>query len=209
LRDPQGLYWDDAQLINDINQARADVVRDCLCTRVLATVTLNQGQEAYPYSTVLSAVQNAGYPASDILEIFGLYILWGTNIKRAMDYLPFEDLNAAMRVMPQFQSIPVNWSFMGQHTFYVAPIPNQAYSCDVSCAYLPNALANYTDAETAITNPFIDAVPIKAARYAKYYERSFEEANAFEAVYMQEMVEKLAVQPAFRVPTRYAPNRLI
>jgi hypothetical protein len=138
------------------------------------------------------------------MGILGISVLWGTNIKNALDYLPFEDFNASYRVMPNFRQVPVCWSFLGSQTFYVGPVPNQNYSADVSCVWLANGLVNYTDPETALVNPYIDLVPLRAMYWAKYYERAFSEATLIRQQYEDELNAKLGVTPAFRVPSRYA-----
>jgi hypothetical protein len=210
LRDSLANFWPDPDLIVYINKARQNVVRDTCCARSLGIIQTVTGQESYSFQTVLSAVQANGAPAQQILTVMGITIQWSApsgqspTLRYKLDWKPWTQLDAQLRLFISYQYIPSVWSMYDYQSFYVAPIPNNAYNLEVDSVYAPNDLVNYTDPENAIPMPFQDClVALKAARWAKYYEQSFAEASAFDQQYELEKNRIAGITPCFRVPSFY------
>jgi hypothetical protein len=204
LRDSQSVFWQDPQLITWINKARNEVVRDTNCTRALAVINLVQGQELYSFQLVLSAIQVNGAPASSILSLNGIGLNWvANNLRFDLNRASWKRFSAYLRALPQFQTFPLYWSMYDQQSFYVAPIPNQAYTCECDAIYLPNPLVNYTDTEAALPQPFPELVPLLAAKWSKYFEQAYKESDAFFQQYIMERNMLMATQPSQFVPSEY------
>lgn len=207
LRDSNAQFWSDTQLIQFVNQARADVIRDTACTRGIGIITLNAGQELYTYGTVLAALQsNPNIPAQvtpvDVVKVLAMNINWN-NIRYTLNELPWIDFSSVYRSIPSYQYVPVIWSQYDYQSFYVAPIPSQTYTMECDCMYLPQDLTSYPSIDNAILAPWNDLVPICAAYWAKYYEQSWGEVQNFMGLYANELQLKLAMYPQFQVPSRY------
>jgi hypothetical protein len=201
LRDSQARFWDDPTLIIYINQARQDLVRDSCCCKALTQISLSQGQEAYAFQAILSAVQAAGFAAQQILFLASVKVYWSSNYRPPMVWCPWPKFDALYRPLVTMQAIPAVWSAYDYQTFYVAPIPNNTYLCDIDAVYAPNDLVNYNDTEVGIPYAWQNLVPIKAAYWAQHYERAFNIRDDFDKLYSGEIIRVASIHPAWRVPS--------
>ena len=197
-----GQFYSDAQVIQWINKARTDIIRDTFCTRNLALVTLNLGQEQYRYQSVLGALQTQGLPAASILWVIGIGLNWTSSLRFSLNRTSWAQFTAYYRSIPTFQSFPVVYCEYAQ-SVYVAPVPNQTYTAEFDCVWLPSLLVNTTDVDAALYDPWIDLVPIMAASWLKWYEQSWEESEMLKQRYKMELYDKLSARPSFSVPSEY------
>ena len=204
-----GTKFDDTFLIYTINQARANLVYLSRCTRSWTTISLQQGKEWYPFSLVLQALQATGdefgntLPAKAILTILNLTIQYSSSpLRISLEYLPWSQFNAIYRAFP-IQIYPTIWSMYGYQQFIVAPIPSQTYILEVDCLWLPNDLVNYTDTETAIPQPWSDAIPIVASYWALINEQSPEMVEAIKKIARDEFGIAIGATPPWRIPSAY------
>ena len=195
-------FFTDAQVIKWVNQGRADVVRDSNCCREVALLPLSMGVERYSRSGMVTALLNQGTSASAIYGVIGCVLEWTPSLKFALDRLAYAQFSAYYRAIPTFQSFPIKYCEYAQN-IYVAPVPNQSYTLEVDTLYLPTKLVATTDQETSLYDPWIDLVPIKAAKWLKWFQQSFQESDQIEKIYQQEFYAKQQSAPAFSVPSEY------
>lgn len=206
LRDSQAVLWTDPQLIICINQARRDMCADCGPTRDICQIKLVQGQEFYPYSAVLQGLIGLGPPqnqAASIFDILDLKLFYTTVYKPPLLWRPWNRFSQIHRGY-DYQMIPAVWSQQNYGGFYVRPIPNQLYVCEVRCVWLPPDLQNNTDSELFFQQPFTDLIPMLASSYATEYRQDKERAFQFKLQYIAMRDERLGALPAFRVPSYYS-----
>lgn len=206
LRDSQSILWTDQQLTVCINQARRDMCADCGPTRDICQITFNQGQEFYPNSAVLAGLSNLGSPqssAASIYDILDLKLFYTTVYKPPLLWRPWTRFSQIHRGY-DYQMIPAVWSRQAFDGFYVRPIPNMTYICEVRSVWLPADLQNVTDTEIFFGQPFVDLVPMLAASYATEYRQDKQRAYQFKLQYIGMRDERLGALPAFRVPSYYS-----
>lgn len=194
LHDATALYWTDAELTDYINDARNRVVGDTGCNRVLQTYSLIAAQESYSFSVLPQA--------NSTIDVINLTLLWG-NMRVPMNYMPFTEFNARMRVWQSYQGRPVVFSVYGQNTVYVGPIPDQIYVTEWDTVVTPAALVNTTDVET-ILFPYTEPVTYYAAYKAKYKEQSYQEAQMFHDEYKSKCLTAIRSGVTRRLPSVYS-----
>src|SRR5271156_4053363 len=177
LRDALGTAYTQQDLIDSINQARADVITDTFCCRSLAEVYTVPNQDSYSFSLILAALVANGIQAANILKINKIAIFWSGTLVPALDYMEWGELQAIYRSFRGYTFIPFVYSLYGLQTFYVAPFPNAVYQMEIDCTYLPNLLVNLTDVETVIPPGLADytLIPFKAASIAKNNQNAYGE----------------------------------
>jgi hypothetical protein len=208
-----GTKFDDTFLIYTINQARANLVYLSRCTRAWTTINLAQGQEWYPFSQVLASLQTSPgdefsnqLPVKQVLTILNLTIQYSSSpLRIALEYLPWSQFNAIYRAFP-IQIYPTIWSMYGYQQFIVAPIPSQTYVLEVDCLWLPSDLLNYNDNDTALPQPWSDAVPLVAAYWALINEQSPEMVEAIKKIARDEFGIQLSATPPWRIPSPYGSS---
>jgi hypothetical protein len=205
LRDHQRTEYPLNEVIDAINQARADLVVDTGCLRALSTgVFTVANQVKYTNAAVLSDLQRLGVGAVSVPSILGIAIYWSARHKPTLDYLPFEDFNAYYLSFTGSTFIPSVWSFYEPTSFYIAPFPNSAYQMEIDCTYLPPPLANTGDTDL-IPAPFSDntLIPYLACSVLKHNLEAYSQAASYEAKYQKELERRMSMFPSFRVPSRY------
>ena len=175
LHDATGNYWSDQELTDYINEARRRTVADTGCNRVLQSVTLNQGQEVYPYSSLPQGAST--------IDVLNITLLWG-NLRVPMNYMVYTEFNLKMRSWQNFQSRPITFTVYGQGSVYVGPLPDQAYTSEWDTVVMPQNLVASADVDT-IVFPFTAPITFYAAYLAKYKEQSYDEADRFEKEYLR------------------------
>lgn len=209
LRDFYGVAYPQQDLIDAINQARADVISDSFVTRGLCIVPTVTNQVQYSFSTVLQALQQQivlpkGQSPSQIIAILNISVYWSATLKPALDYMEWGDLNAWFGSFIGFTFIPSVWGMYDLQSFFVYPIPNSAYNMEIDCIFLPNTLAQPNDID--LLPPTISdttLVPFLACSIAKYHQNAYGESDKFEQKYMREFERRFSGYPAFRIPSRY------
>jgi hypothetical protein len=193
LHDANANYWTDSELTDYINAARFRVVGDTGCNRVLQQYSLVAGQESYSFSVLPQA--------NSTIDVINLTLQWG-NMRVPMNYMPFTEFNARMRVWQSYTGRPVVFTIYGQNTVYVGPIPDQIYVTEWDTVVTPAALVASSDVET-ILFPYTEPVAYYAAHKAKYKEQSYQEAQIYHDEYKSKCLTAIRSGMTRRLPTAY------
>jgi hypothetical protein len=193
LHDANSNFWPDSELTDYINSGRSRVAADTGCTRALQTYSLVTSQETYQFSALPQGVNT--------IDVLNLTVLWGA-MRIPLNYMPYTEFNAKMRVWQNFTSRPVVFSIYGGSTVFVGPIPDQTYVSEWDTVVNPAALVNLTDAET-IQFPYVEPVDYYAAYLAKFKEQSYQEASMFHDEYKAKVFAALRSAMTRRLPSAY------
>jgi hypothetical protein len=193
LHDANSNFWSDSELTDYINAGRMRVAADTGCTRALQTYSLIASQESYALSVLPLG--------STTIDVINLTLLWG-NMRVPMNYMPFSDFNARMRVWQSYLGRPVVFTRYGQSTIMVGPIPDQIYVTEWDTVVNPADLANGPDIDTILV-PYTEPVPYYAAYKAKYKEQSYDEAQMFHEEYKSKIFVALRSAMTRRLPSVY------
>lgn len=184
LTDAKKQYWSDADLNNDINQARRRVCGDTKCLRQLVCgIVLQPGQEHY---NIIETV-NSGMPPNlglQVVELISVTIYWGAMRLKATNR-PFTEQDAKLRIFANYRTRPASLAFMGANTVYISPVADRHYVSDWDVVLIPPPLTTNADLEV-IPTVFQDLVPWFAAHLAKYTEQSMSESDIFYKKYLDE-----------------------
>lgn len=195
LHDAVGNFWDDSELTDYINDARKRTVSDTGCLRSLQAFNLVAGTEAYSYTLLPQG--------SRTIDVMGINVIWG-NLVYPLGFTAWSDLSAKLRVWPTFRQQPVLFSTYGQNTFYVGPIPDQAYPVEIDSVVLPiDLLTSLPGLEDQIIYPFSMPIAYYAAHKAKYKEQSYGESSKFLADYRLKALEAIASSSQRRIANAY------
>jgi len=194
LHDANANFWSDSELTDYINAGRNRVTSDTGCSRALQSYSLIQGQESYVFSSVLPL-------GSTTIDVLNLTLLWG-NMRVPMNYMPFTEFNAKMRVWQSYQGRPVVFTVYGQSTVYVGPVPDMVYVTEWDTVVSPAPLVNATDVDT-ILFPYTEPVTYYAAYMAKYKEQSYQEAQLFHDEYKSKALTAIRSSMTRRLPSAY------
>lgn len=153
-------YFQPAVTITDPHGSGAVIT-----AQVASISTSVQGQEIFQFS----AFPISGFPG--VKSVFGVksVSLIYANYRYSLPIYSFSVYQAMIRQYPrQYLYVPTMGSQFGQGTagsFYLYPIPSQAYQIEFDCFCLPIDLVDDTTVE-AIPDPWTDAVPYFAAHLA-------------------------------------------
>jgi hypothetical protein len=209
LRDKYGTTYQQSDLINCINQARANVASDSFVTRALVTIPTISNEPQYQYTTVLNALMSQGYPtAAAVVWIQSIAVYWSATLKVTLDYMEWTDLNAIFASFLNFTFIPSVWAdYAIAQSFYVYPIPNSNYTLEIDCIYLPNVLVNTTDVDLLPASVAdLQLVPYLAASIAKLHQNAYGESQWYARLYAQEFERRFSGYPSHRVASRYGTD---
>lgn len=151
-------------VISFTGSAAVQATATAIVNNVTATV---QGQEQYPFSNILSAIQlNTAYSGiQSIVAVRSVAFVWGT-FRYERIACSFSKYQAMVRTWSQaYQDIP---SFVTQYgqgvagTLFMYPVPNAPYQYEADCFCLPVPLVDDNTYE-AIPDPWIDCVQYYAA----------------------------------------------
>lgn len=206
LRDTSQRFFGNTQLIDCVNQARSDVTYDTGACRCYATFNAVPNQERYDYATyVLPNVLQQGYSADSIAYATSISAELNPTLRYKLNYMYFTSFDAYYRTLP-YGFLPGIWTAFDDFSFYLAPIPNAAYVLHIDVVYLPIYMTANANIETALPNFLGDLVPIRAAQWAKYYERNWGEVDNFNKLYTYELNKRFGLRPSSRVPSYYDEN---
>ena len=162
---PTNALYPVSNLTSWVNTARGQLAGEGECIRFMASIPLVAGQQVYPFSSISLA------GSTGIQGILKIQTIWrdiGTGQvwlrPRPFPWFSLYELNNPNPV----QGSPTLWTQYGQGasgSFYVSPVPDQAYTCNLDCVCYPISLASDADPE-AIPYLWTDAVPFFAAWYA-------------------------------------------
>lgn len=209
LRDYYAVAYQQQDLIDCINQARANIVSDSFVNRALVTgLYTTANQYTYTYAQVLQQLQTQIPLASSVVFINSIAVYWSATLKPTLDYMEWTDLNAIFLSFLSFTFIPSVWGEYAPLTsFVLAPIPNAAYQLEVDCCYLPNTLVNPNDTDLLpATIADLELVPFEACRLAKIHQNSHGESMRFDALYQRAFERRFSGYPSHRVASRYGTD---
>lgn len=200
LHDPNAITFLDAQLIRCINKARDSVISQILAPQVVTSFPLVQGQEAYSFTTViLPAVQNVigSSAARAVQAVVAANFVQTPNLKIPLEPIAWSDANERYRLNP-INSLPEAFTTLSAGDWlYVEPPPSgSGWTLEVRCVWLPNAMSQPGDVESAVPSPFAEAViPMEAARWAWSFNDDEDSADRFEQKAMREIAKISSAMP--------------
>ena len=151
----------------------------------------NTFQEVYPFSQFNPLVAQPNSGVDRIVQLFGISTIWGT-FRYTLIHKSFSAYQAYARTYTAgYYYIPTVWTQYGQGTngsFYMYPIPNQAYQLELDCICRPIQLNTNTDVE-AIPGPWNDAVIFLAAYYAYLGSQRMSDAEKMMGEYEKWMIK--------------------
>lgn len=152
---------------------------DAVATPVMSYINqLNQGQEVYPFSDVDLSM----FPGVEAIYRIQSVSLLFSAFRYSLGTYAFSEYQAKIRQWSQqWQYVPAVCSQYGQGadgSFYMYPIPSQAYQLEWDCFCLPSDLVNDNSYE-AIPKPWTDAVPYFAAHLAYLEIQNFNFAKGY------------------------------
>ena len=140
-------------------------------TAIISNVTATvQGQEQYPFSGILSAIQlNTTYSGiNSVVAVRSVAFVWGT-FRYQRIACSFSKYQALVRTWSQaYQDIPSFVSQYGQGvngTLFMYPVPNSPYQYEADTICLPVPLIDDNTFD-AIPPPWVDCVKYYAANLA-------------------------------------------
>jgi hypothetical protein len=181
LHDSTGTYWNDAELIDYINEGRNQVVADTGCNRILQSISTIASQETYAYSAL-------PYSTSTI-DVLNVTLIWGST-RTPLDYMPFTEFNQKLRFFSTQVSRPSVFTVYGQQMIRLGPVPDQIYAMEWDTVVLPQVLVNYTD-QDILNFPYTSPVPYYAASKAKEKQQSNDDADRFKAQYKEKIMRAI------------------
>lgn len=149
-------YWQPKITITDSTGTGA------ICTPNMSFINqLNAAQEAYPFSSVDLSM----FPGVASIYMVRSVSLLFSNYRYSLPCYSFSVYQAKIRTYPlQYQYVPAVCSQFGQGTggsFYMYPLPSQAYQLEFDASCLPSDLIDDQSVE-AIPQPWTDAVKFYA-----------------------------------------------
>jgi hypothetical protein len=204
LHDPLAQMWSTSELTGYINEARNRIAQDTKALRQIITTSsyptllLNVGQELYPLQTYLPTPFN-----TSLVDVMGITVIVN-NERYKLKYWAYTQIDAFLRGWVNYQDWPVVFSRVGGNSYiYIAPVPNQTYSCEWDIAINPQPLVLDTDPEP-ISVPFQEPIQYYAAYKAKLKVQAQGEAKFFLDLY-DEIRRRCTKAWMFRVvPNPYA-----
>ena len=150
----------------------------------------------------VNANASATIVQANTYDILNVYLTWG-NTRFQLDWMAFSEFSTKIRCWTTFQSRPTVFSTYGQGAFFVGPVPDQPYICELDTSLNPTALVNSTDVESSIVFPYTEPVPYYAAFVAKLQEQSMEDSKKFDLLYSQMMTRAVGRSFTRRLPSMY------
>lgn len=150
----------------------------------------------------VNASASATIVQANTYDILNVYLTWG-NVRYQLDWMTFSEFSTKMRAWTTFQSRPTVFTTYGQGSFFVGPVPDQPYICELDTSMNPAALVSLSDVESSIVFPYTEPVPYYAAFIAKQQEQSMDDASRFDGIYKQMLGRALGRSFVRRIPSMY------
>ncbi len=186
LHDSNARVWSNEQLNDYINDGRKRVATDTHCLRSLETVTLTTSTETFLVSALTPKTTR-------VIDVTNLTVLWGSQ-RVPMEWYSWTQFNALFRPWTVNESRPTCWAFAGSspatQLIYVQPVPDQDYTAQMDCFYIPVDLVDDSTVDE-LAYPFDSPVPYYAAHMAKESEQSYGEAKEFLEQYAKKAMEAI------------------
>ena len=178
---------------------------------VLGAITLSAavktvvGQEVYPFSAAIAALQVVQPGAASVIALQSISVSWGS-MKPTIDYCSWTEFQARYRSYNiGNQNYPAIWSQYGRGaggSVYLWPIPGQVSQMDWDAYCYPIPLVNDATVE-AIPYPFTASVKYYAAHLAYLNAQRKDDAQFMMQMFKENMVENgVASTPSYS-PSAY------
>ena len=174
LRDSQGIYWSDPELISYINQGMKQRDIDSGQNRLLQTVPLVAGQNMYTINT--------GSFSAATVDVMGIIVLVA-NTRLRLGERVYAEAASQFQPTTTYTGWPQVFAKFGAASVYIAPAPNQAYDAEWDTCVVSPALSISTDADP-LPYPWTEPVPYHAASLARYALQQYDEAEQMKKEYM-------------------------
>lgn len=190
LKDPSpGVTFTDLDLTAFINRSMRQRDMDLGMNRSKYSFTLTASQYTYTFTQILSGgTYVAGNQNINPMDIFSWIVIPLGGSTSAVRY-PLAK-RAYSEIAPllstSYPTYPVAFSLYGPETVMLAPPPANTYFTEIDFIGYSSDLVNSTDTDF-MPYPYTDPVPFMAASFAKIYLQRFDEADAFEKMYMQRL----------------------
>jgi hypothetical protein len=141
----------------------------------------------------------------NILDYLSITPLWpGNSNSRMMSWLPFTTFQAWCRAYRLNTGYPQAWTNHDEmNLFFVQPIPDQPYMCEIDAIIMPSDLVNLSDSDTQLVLPFADAVQWYATYIAMIKLQNLDQAEFFSNKYKIRVREIRATRQDRRIPNIY------
>lgn len=200
-------YGSPLNLTNIINRARKFVSAEGQCVRVLlpkSSVSTVANQEKYLFSSFASSV-TANPGVNSIQAILSVAVSRGTTTP-VLEQVPWYQMQAIGRAYSSsYTGYPAQWAQYGygsSGSFYLWPVPSDAYGMDIDAYCLPNDLATDADVE-AIPYPWTEAVQYYAAHICLLNAKLIEEAKMMLGEYRRMLEFARATTQGPFIPSAY------
>jgi len=202
LHDVNAVTFTDAQLINCVNLARDQIISDTSTPQAIVSIPLVNAQFPYPFTSILTAVTNAGLTARAVQSILGVTFFQAPTLGVPLEPLPWSIFNTRYRLTPT-PSLPDSYSIPDiggmNSSVYIGPPPSgNTWTAEIRCCWLGNPLSNYTDPENVVPSPMAESlVPFLAAKWAWSFNNDEDTADRFENKYERLLLKMSANMPPF------------
>lgn len=182
LHDSTGEFWSDSSLIDYINEARRRVAGDTHVYRTIKEVTLSQDTDTYSFPAITGA--------DEVLDVMNIWIQYFSQ-RRPLEKMAFSRLNQTYRLGMNVRQAPCAFAVHGKNALYIGPVPNQSYTSEWDCIYIPTALEIVTDAEDMAVS-HTDLVSYWAGHLAQFEEKAYGESDRLATEYEYQKAKILA-----------------
>lgn len=210
LHDPNGQFYNTADIISYINTARRQVAMDGECIRVLPPSNPGQNQtvtsqEVYTFSSLAPLIQAQFPGVQKIVKVLSIAVSWGS-MKPTLRQCTWSDMQAYLRSYSTgLQNYPTYWAQYGQGangSAYLWPIPSGEYPMDWDCVCLPIDLLDDSTPDV-IPEPWDDPVCYYATYLAYLNTQRAGDAETMRSTYKQMTQEARAQAEGPWVPDFY------
>lgn len=138
------------------------------------------------------------------IDVMGISVFWGNQLI-PMNYMPFTEFTAKMRIWNTSFQYPSIWSRYGTSggAAMLRPIPKQTYTAEFDTSILPTDLATDADIDTEVKYPYSKCVAYYACSLAKLKQSAYDEVDKFEKQYRRAVLESQASVQMRRMPNPY------
>lgn len=145
----------------------------------------------------------------NVLCVCGISFIWNGE-RRSLKYLEFPLFQAYARMWTQFFNAPPgvfnHFRQTNQQLIYIQPPPDQLYLAEWDVIRLSSPLANTTDVDVDLVDPWCRAVQHKAAELLLTKHRTWGDVAHFSSKYDAYVPRIIATSGDFRIPNPYNRN---
>lgn len=157
----------------------------------ISFTNFGSGYTSAPSASILDATGTGaaiqiGAVNVNTYEILGIALIWGS-MRYPLQWRAWSVFSTIMRSWVNQQRQPAMWAVYGDTQFYLGPLPDQTYECEVDSLILPTDISGVNiDPIPAMLQ---DPIKFYAAHLAKDNQQLFGEAQMFRKKYQERMLE--------------------